>query len=151
MIHTTKHWRTKLVKKLLALSVAIAFAAGTAGAVLAQTATPPAPAAEKKADDKKMASKRASGTVKSAGADSIVVAGKAKGKDAEWTFAVDAKTAIKKGGKAIIPGDLKAGDSVKVRYHEIDGKAVAHAVTVTGGAMAKKDAAKPAEKPAEKK
>jgi uncharacterized protein DUF5666 len=156
------------VKKLLALSIVIAFAAGTAGFSFAQTATtPPAttpPATEKKADDKmdksekmgakkKMASKSASGTVKSAGADSLVVAGKEKGKEAEWTFAVDPKTTIKKGGKAITAADLKAGDNVSVRYHDMDGKAVAQAVTVRGGGMAKKDemkSEKAAEKPAEK-
>lgn len=132
------------MKKLLALSVAIAFAAGPAGEAVAQT-TPP-PVAEKKADDKKMSSKSASGTVKSAGPDTIVVAGKVKGKDAEWTFAVDAKTAIKKGSKAMTPGDVKPGDSVKVRYHEMDGKTIAHAVTVTRSAMVKKDATKPVEK-----
>ncbi len=146
------------MKKLLALFVAIAFAAGTTGFAVAQTTTTPAPATEKKADDKKMdkmgekkaekkmPTKSASGTVKSAGADSVVVAGKEKGKDAEWTFAVDAKTMIKKGGKAITAGDLKAGDSVSVKYHEMDGKAVARAVTVRGGSMAKKEEAKPAEK-----
>ena len=129
--------------------MAIAFAAGTAGFALAQTTPTPA-ATEKKADDKmdkkKMPSRSASGTVKSAGADSIVVAGKEKGKEAEWTFAVDPKPSIKKGGKAITAGDLKAGDNVSVRYHDMDGKAVAQAVTVRGGGMAKKEEAKPAEK-----
>jgi len=148
----------KRVKKLLALSVAIAFAAGAAGSAVAQTTTTAPPAAEKKADDKqmgksdmkksdkKMASKSATGTVKSAGPDSIVVAGKEKGKDAEWTFAVVSKTMIKKGGKAITSGDLKGGESVRVKYHEMDGKATAQTVTVRGGSMAKKDTAKPAEK-----
>jgi lipopolysaccharide export LptBFGC system permease protein LptF len=140
------------VKKLLALSIAIAFAAGTAGFTYAQTSTTP-PAAEKKADEKmekpkKMPSRSASGTVKSAAADSIVVAGKEKGKEAEWTFALDPKTTIKKGGKAITAADLKAGDNVSVRYHEMDGKTVAQTVTVRGGGMAKakKEEAKPAEK-----
>jgi hypothetical protein len=75
--------------------------------------------------------------VKSASADGVVVAGKEKKKDVEWTFAVDAKTAIKKGGKSITPGDLKAGDSVHVRYVEMDGKAVAHSILVRSGGMAK--------------
>src|SRR5256885_6583020 len=55
--------------------------------------------ADKKMGEKKMSSKSASGAVKSASADSVVVAGKEKGKDAEWTFAVDPKTKVKKGGK----------------------------------------------------
>ena len=131
------------MKKLLALSVALAFAVGTAGFALAQTTTAPA---EKKADDKmekkaekKMPTKNASGTVKSSAADSLVVAGKEKGKEAEWTFGVDSKTTIKKGGKAITAADVKPGDSVSVKYHEMDGKAMASAVNVKGGGMAKKD------------
>lgn len=145
------------MRKLSALLVAIAFAVGSAGFAFAQA---PAPApAEKKAEEKKpgkpaetkmkkMPVKNASGTVKSASADSLVVAGKEKKKDVEWTFAVDAKTAIKKGNKSITAGDLKAGDSVHVRYMDTDGKAVAQAITV----RAKKGPANPcASKPAEKK
>lgn len=143
------------MRRLSALLVAIVFAVGSAGFAFAQA---PAPApAEKKAEEKKpgkpaemkkMPVKNANGTVKSASADSVVVAGKEKKKDVEWTFAVDAKTAIKKGSKSITAGDLKAGDSVHVRYMDMDGKAVAQAITV----RAKKGAANPcAPKPAEKK
>jgi len=133
-----------LVKKLLVLAVAIVFAVGTAGLAGAQMSS--APTAEKKADDKmekkaekKMPTKNASGTVKSAAADSLVVAGKEKGKEAEWTFGVDSKTAIKKGGKAITAADIKPGDSVSVKYHEMDGKAMASAVNVKAGTTAKKE------------
>lgn len=142
------------MKKLLALLVAIAFAAGSAGFAVAQTpaAAPTEKKADKPAEMKKMPVKNANGTVKSASAGSVVVAGKEKKKDVEWTFAVDPKTAIKKGGKSITAGDLKAGDSVNVRYMDMDGKSVAQAITVKGGGMAKKDAANPcAAKPAEKK
>jgi hypothetical protein len=140
-----------IVKKLLALTVAIAFAAGAAGLAAAQTTAPPT---EKKTDDKmmdkksekKMPTKAASGTVKSAGADSVVVGGKEKGKEAEWTFGVDSKTSIKKGGKSVTASDLKPGDSVSVKYHEMDGKAMASAITVRGGSMAKKDEMKKEEK-----
>ena len=143
------------MKKLLALLVVIAFAAGSVGVAVAQTPAAAPKAEEKKADKpaemKKMPVKNASGTVKSASANGVVVAGKEKTKDVEWTFGVDPKTAIKKGGKSITAGDLKAGDSVIVRYMDMDGKAVAQAITVRGG-MAKKDAANPgAAKPAEKK
>ena len=132
------------MKKLLALVVAVVFVAGSAGLVLAQTQTSP-PAAEKKAE-KKMPVKSANGTVKSARAGSIVVAGKDKQKNVEWTFAVDAKTAIRKAGKSITVADLKAGDAVHVRYMDVDGKAVAQDISVRGGGMAKKEEAKPAEK-----
>jgi hypothetical protein len=117
------------VKKLIALFVGTAFVAGLAGAALAQT-TPPA---EKKPamSEKKPMLHNASGTVKSAAADNLVVAGKAKGKDAEWTFSVDPKTKIRKSGKDITAADLTAGDRVSVRYHEDGGKNVADTVMVS--------------------
>lgn len=156
------------MRKFIALLIALVFTAATVGFALAQTSTTPAPAEKKtekmdkagdktdaKKSDKKMAAKNANGTVKSASADSIVVAGKEKGKEAEWTFAVDAKTKIKKAGKDVKAADLKAGDSVHVRYMDMDGKAVASAVTVKAGGTAKKEAKKEeaagAAKPAEKK
>jgi hypothetical protein len=140
------------VKRFISLFVAFEFVTGLAGLAVAQTGTAtekkPAdkmekPAAEKKAE-KKPAAKTAKGTVKSASADSIVVAGKEKGKDAEWTFAVDPKTKVKKGGKDAMAADVKEGDMVQVRYTEDGGKAVAQSVTVSG---AKKGAAKSADKP----
>ena len=144
------------MKKLLALLVVIAFAAGSVGVAVAQTPAAAPKAEEKKADKpaemKKMPVKNANGTVKSASADSVVVAGKEKKKDVEWTFAVGPKTAIKKGGKSITAGDLKAGDSVNVRYMDMDGKAQAQAITVKGDGMAKKGAVNPcAAKGGEKK
>jgi hypothetical protein len=129
--------------------VGIAFVAGTVGfATTAQagtTTTDKKPAADTKMDKsaKKGATKTATGTVKSASPDSIVVAGKEKGKDAEWTFAVDDKTKVKKGGKDTMAKDLAAGDKVTVRYMDHDGKATAMNVNVSG---AKKADAKAAEK-----
>jgi hypothetical protein len=137
------------VKKLLALVAAAALVASPAGLALAQTPTaPPAEkqAAEKKPAEKKMPVKSANGTVKSATADSVVVAGKDRKKDVEWTFAVDTQTAIKKGGKSITAADLKAGDAVYVRYMDAGGKAVAQAITVRSGQMAKKTEPKAADK-----
>ena len=148
------------MKRLVSALVAVVFVTGIAGFAGAQTST-----MEKKADDKKMekpadkgekkmAAKNAKGTVKSAAADSIVVAGKEKGKDAEWTFAVDPATKIKKGGKDVPAGDLKAGDSVSVKYMEKDGKATAQTVMVHGGAAKKAEKssdAKAEAKPMEKK
>ncbi len=136
------------VKKILSLLIAVAFVAGTTGFAFAQGAqTAPAPkaddkkmdkSADKKMGEKKMSTKSASGAVKSASADSVVVAGKEKGKDAEWTFAVDPKTKIKKGGKDVGTGDLKPGDSVQVRYMEHDGKTVAQSISVRSASTAKK-------------
>jgi Ni/Co efflux regulator RcnB len=131
------------VKKLLSLVVVVAFAAGATALAAAQTSTTPAP--EKKMDksegtktDKKMAAKSASGTVKSATPDSVVVAGKEKGKEAEWTFGIDSKTTVKKGGKAATASDLKPGDSVQVRYMDHEGKAMAQAINIRGASGEKK-------------
>lgn len=139
------------MKRLFALLVGIAFVAGTVsvGAAQAATSTDKKPAADTKMSDKKdasakkMTTKTATGTVKSASADSIVVAGKDKGKDAEWTFAVDDKTKVKKGGKDSMAKDLAAGDRVTVRYMEHDGKPTA---TNVNASPAKKAEMKPAEK-----
>jgi hypothetical protein len=146
------------VKRSVALLIAAVFGIGIAGSAVAQTTAPapatPAPAtpapAQKPAETKPKSevkkAKNAMGTVKSASADSLVVAGKEKGKDAEWTFAVDAKTAIRKSGKAITATDLKPGDQVQVRYMDHEGKATAMAVQVKPGATSAKATAQPAEK-----
>jgi hypothetical protein len=126
--------------------VGIAFAAGTVGIAVAQTpvTTDKKPAADKMdkkdASAKKASTKTAVGTVKSASPDSIVVAGKEKGKDTEWTFAVDDKTKVKKAGKDTTAKDLAPGDKVTVRYMDHDGKATAMSVNASAGA-AKKAAA----------
>jgi len=125
------------LKKGLAALLAAVFMTGLAGVALAD---------EKKAEDKaqtekatdshaKMRARNAAGTVKTAAADSLVVAAK-KG---DLTFGVDDKTMIKKGGKAITASDIKPGDSVHVRYMEHDGKMVAQSVTVKGGGTASKN------------
>ena len=138
------------MKKSVALLIAAVLGIGFAGLAVAQTTAPapatPAPAttpapAQKPAEMKKSSevkkAKNAQGTVKAASADSLVVAGKDKGKDAEWTFAVDSKTAIRKSGKAITAADVKPGDQVNVRYMDHDGKATAMAVQVKPGTSAK--------------
>jgi hypothetical protein len=149
------------VKKLIAMCVALLFAMGTAGLAVAQEKKAEEKKSEMKSDakmdkkEKKAATKSASGTVKSASADSLVVGGKMKGKDEEWTFAVDPKTTIKKGGKAITAADIKAGDSVQVKFTEDAGKMMAQSVMVKAAPakkaekMDKMDKMEP--KPAEKK
>jgi hypothetical protein len=101
----------------------------------APAAKTPAPA---KADTKKVATKTATGTVKSAAPDNLVVmAGKDK---KEWTFALDKDTKITKGGKAAKVEDVTADDSATVTYVEQDGKMHAKTVSVKAKAAA---AAKP--------
>jgi hypothetical protein len=98
----------------------------------------PAPAPGAKAEVKKLSTKTAAGTVKSASADSLVlVAGKDK---KEWTFALDKDTKITKGGKAAKVEELAADDSASVSYVEMDGKMHARTVSVKVKAAA---AAKP--------
>ena len=146
------------MKRSVALLIAVAFGIGLAGLAVAQTPAPapattapaatPAPAqkpAEMKKSDVKKA-KTAVGTVKSASAGNLMVAGKEKGKDTEWTFAVDSKTALRKSGKSITAADLKPGDQVQVRYMDHEGKATAMAVQVKPGAASAKATAPPAEK-----
>lgn len=150
------------MKNLIALFVALVFAMGAAGSAVAQEKKAEEKKSEMKSDakmekkaEKKMAAKSANGTVKSASADSLVVAGKSKGKDEEWTFGVDAKTSIKKSGKAITAADIKPGDSVSVKFTEDGGKATAQSVMVKGAPTAKKADDKKMDKmeakPAEKK
>jgi len=136
------------VKRLVALFVAMAFGAGMTGTALAQGQTAPtAPKAEEKkaekpaADMKKPVARDANGAVKTSAADSLVVSGKSKGKDTEWTFAVGPKTQIRKGGKDITAADLTAGDPVHVKYHEEAGKAVADSVMVKASSSTAKKAA----------
>lgn len=155
------------MKRPVVLLVAVVFGIGAAGLAVAQTSSPapapaPAPAttpapAQKPVDTKQKPAeakktKNAQGIVKSASADSLVVAGREKAqgakemKDAEWTFAVDSKTAIRKSGKAITAADLKPGDQVQVRYMDQAGKATAVAIQVKPGAAAAKSTGQPAEK-----
>ncbi len=153
------------MKRPVVLLVAVVFGIGAAGLAVAQTPSPapaPAPAttpspAQKPVDTKQKPAeakktKNAQGIVKSASADGLVVAGREKAqgakemKDAEWTFAVDSKTAIRKSGKAITAADLKPGDQVQVRYMDQAGKATAVAIQVKPAAAAAKSTGQPAEK-----
>ncbi len=109
------------MRTFVALAAAVVLA--TAPAAFAQS---PAPS---KSSEKK-ATRNVSGTVRSVNQETLVVAGRDKGKDAEWTFAVDPMTNIRKGSKSIVASDLKAGDAVQVRYIERDGKALAQSIRV---------------------
>jgi len=137
------------VKRALAALVGIAFVFASAGLASAQTPAPAMKPEEKKMEkmEKKAPHHTAMGTVKTAGADGIVVAGKAKGKETEWTFAVSDKTKIRKAGKDVTAKDLAPGDKVSVRYMDEGGKMTA--MTVSASA-ASKQAAKAKEEPAKK-
>jgi hypothetical protein len=117
---------------VLVLSVGIVSAQAPSAAAAAD------PKMEKAAAAKK-AMRNVSGTVRSSSNEAVVVAGRDKGKETEWTFAVEPTTNIRKGSKSITAGDLKAGDAVQVRFVERDGKALADSILVKA---AKKAAAK---------
>ena len=111
----------------LILVVAIVVAALTpAGAALAQGSRS---APSEKAAPKKVV-RNVSGAVRAASNEAVVVLGRDKGRETEWTFAVEPTTNIRKGARSIVGGDLKPGDAVQVRFTERDGKAVAEAILV---------------------
>ena len=142
------------MKRALAAIVGVAFVFASAGLIGAQTPAPATKADDKKMEDKKDASMKktphhtAVGTVKTAAADNLVVAGKSKGKETEWTFAVNDKTKVKKAGKEVAAKDLAPGDKVTVRYMDEGGKMTA--MTVNASA-ASKQAAKAKDESATKK
>jgi hypothetical protein len=117
------------MKKVLMLALTLAVAAA------------PAFAQDKKATKAPAAKEMsAAGTVSAVTADSLTV----KGKDAEWTFAVDAKTNVQATGashKAAaakadakptpITDFVKVGDSVAVKYHDMGATKHAASVRVT--------------------
>jgi len=110
------------VRMLVSLAVAVAVVLGGETLTHAQAATD-------KAVTRK-ATRQVSGTVRSSSAETLVIGGRDKGKDAEWTFAVEPITNIRKGSKSITAADLKPGDAVQVRYVERDGKAMAQSILV---------------------
>ena len=130
------------MKRALAAIVGVAFVFASAGLAAAQT--PPTKADDNKMEDKKDTSMKkaphhtAVGTVKTAGPDNLVVAGKSKGKETEWTFALNDKTKVKKAGKEVMAKDLAAGDKVTVRYMDEGGKMTA--MTVSASAPSKQAA-----------
>jgi hypothetical protein len=110
------------------LGIAIVGGALTIGFAQAQG---PAPRSDGSVEPRKPIAQNASGSVKTAGADSLVVSGKARGgKATEWTFAVGPTTRVRKAGKDIPVTELVAGDPVLVRYHQLGGKNVADVVMV---------------------
>jgi hypothetical protein len=102
-----------------------------------------APVAPSAQGARKPSIQNVSGTVKSTSADTVVVAGRDKGKEAEWTFAVEPTTDIRKGTKSIMAADLKPGDAVQVKFTEQDGKALARSIVVRGKGTTTAKKAKP--------
>jgi hypothetical protein len=142
-----------MIRQVVTLIAAGAFAASLAAPALAQT--PAAPAAPAKPDATKMdkmdkmdkaakpakaaATKTATGKVKKVTEGELVVMVTPKGKDAEdVTFIVEKETKIMKGGKVVAVKDVMEAETVTVTYAEADGKKTAKAVTSKGAPAAKK-------------
>jgi len=139
------------MKKIIALIVAVLFVFAVASVSFAAEEKKAAPAkkVEKKAAPKVM---QVTGEVKAvdAAAKTITVAKKVKGKVEETVVTVDDKTKITLDKEKKTLADVKAGDKVKVKYTEVDGKNVAKSVAIKPAAKPAEKKAEPA-KPAEKK
>jgi hypothetical protein len=120
-----------MIRQATVWMVAAAFIVSLTGVALAQgtgTTTTPAPKAPVA---KKPTMHRATGTVKSAAADSLMLmtVGKDK-KEKDWTFVLDKDTKFMKAGKAIEAKDIAEKDTATVAYTEAEGKMVAKTVTI---------------------
>jgi hypothetical protein len=133
-----------LVASLAAPALAQGTASGTSPAPAATSSTgtggTAAPKAPAKAPEATAKPKHATGAVKSAAADSLVLVTMDKNKtEKEWSFVLDKDTKLVKASKAIEAKDIVAKDTATVAYVESDGKMVAKTVTI----KATKTAAKP--------
>src|SRR5262245_17680858 len=98
------------VRKRRACLVVVALLVVWSGSGFSQPSQPPGGSESRKNDkgtdkSEQMAAHTAVGRVKSAALDRLVVAGKSKGQDAEWTFVLDAGTKIRRGGQDITAAD----------------------------------------------
>lgn len=138
-----------MIRQVITLIAAGAFAASLAAPALAQT--PAAPAAPAKPDAGKMdkmdkpakpakaATKSATGKIKKVTETEMVVIVTPKGKDAEdVTFIIEKETKIMKGGKVVAVKDVMEAETVTVTYAEDGGKKTAKSVNSKGAAAAKK-------------
>jgi uncharacterized low-complexity protein len=103
--------------------------------------------AQAKAEDKAAKTMSASGKVSAVAADSVTV----KGKDGEWTFAVDkGTTVVAKGGShkmaamnadkkpTVVTEFVSVGDDVAVKFHDMGTMKHAAVITVRNATPAKK-------------
>jgi hypothetical protein len=134
-----------MIRPILTLIAAGAFAASIAAPVLAQQPAAPPKADAPKADmakpdagkgmDKpaKAATKSATGKIKKVTDTEMVVIVTPKGKNAEdVTFIIEKETKIMKGDKVVAVKDVMEAETVTVTYAEADGKKTAKAVKSKG-------------------
>jgi hypothetical protein len=90
-----------------------------------------APKTTSKAPEAIAKPKHATGAVKSATTDSLVLVTMDKNKmEKEWSFVLDKDTKLMKASKTIEAKDIVAKDTATVAYLESDGKIVAKTVTI---------------------
>ena len=142
-----------MIRPVVTLIAAGAFAASLASPALAQTPAAPAPAAPAtKSDAPKMEksdkmdkaakpakTKTTTGKLKKITEGEMVVIVTPKGKDAEEvTFIIEKETKIMKGGKVVGVKDVMEAETVTVTYAEMDGKKTAKSVASKGAPAAAK-------------
>jgi len=141
-----------MIRRILTLIAAGAFAASVAAPALAQQPAAPAKADAPKADmakpdaakpaakpAAKAAAKSATGQIKKVTDTELVVIVTPKGKNAEEvTFILEKETKIMKGGKVVAVKEVMEAETVTVTYAEADGKKTAKEVKSKGAAAAKK-------------
>ena len=142
------------MKKAIAIMVAVLFAfALTSLSLAAEKKAAPAPMEKKAATEaaktaEKPKIKWVTGEVKAVDAKAMTIA--VMKKDKETVVTVNDKTKIMMGKEKKTLADVKAGDQVKVRYIEVDGKNMAKSVAIkTAEKMMEKKSMK--KEPAEKK
>src|SRR5262245_45505717 len=135
-----------MIRQVVTLIAAGAFAASLAAPAFAQTTAPPAAApksdalkadkmdkTEKAGKPGKDATKTVTGKLKKVSETEMVVVVTPKGKDAEdVTFVVEKETKIMKGGKVVAVKDVMEAETVTVKYVEADGKKTAKEVMSKG-------------------
>jgi hypothetical protein len=138
-----------MIRQVVTLVAAGAFAASLAAPALAQQPTPAAPKTDagktdagkmdKAAKPAKAATKSATGKIKKVTETELVVLVTPKGKDAEEvTFILEKDTKIMKGGKVVAAKEVMEAETVTVTYAEADGKKTAKSVNSKGAPPAKK-------------
>lgn len=121
-----------LVKKVIALLVAMLFALSVVGLAIAAEKKEAAPAEKKEAapaqEKAPVKVKQVTGEVTAidAAAKTLTV----KGKAGEVALTADDKTTVKIGKEKKTLADVKVGDKVTVKYAEMDGKNVAKSIIV---------------------
>jgi hypothetical protein len=131
-----------MIRQVVTLIAAGAFAASLAAPALATSTAPAAPKADApkmdkmdKAAAKPAKAKTATGKIKKVTDTELVVLVTPKGKDAEEvTFILEKETKIMKGGKVVGVKDVMEAETVTVTYAEADGKKTAKSVSSKGAA-----------------